>query len=162
MLQIRLLYIGKTKFRWVQTGVQHYQKDIKPFAKFELHEVKAVSGRYPDAELMRREAMRFRGNIDRSETVVCLDRAGQRFTSEAFARWLSSQQERGSSLAFVIGGTYGLDPEFKRKSQATMSLSPMTFPHDMVRLVFTEQLFRALAILHGHPYHKKTPTSSKR
>jgi 23S rRNA (pseudouridine1915-N3)-methyltransferase len=162
MHQIRLLYIGKTKFRWVQAGVQHYQKEIKPFAKFELHEVKAVAGRYPEAELMRREAMRFKGNIDRSETVVCLDRGGQRFTSEAFARWLSSQAERGSSLAFVIGGSYGLDPEFKRKAQATMSLSAMTFPHDLVRLVFTEQLFRALAILHGHPYHKKTPTSSKR
>lgn len=162
MLQIRLLYIGKTKFRWVQAGVQHYQKELKPFAKFDLHEVKAVSGRFPEAELMRREAMRFRGNIDRSESVICLDRAGQRFTSEAFARWLSSQTERGASLAFVIGGVYGLDPEFKRKAQSTMSLSPMTFPHDMVRLVFAEQLFRALSILHGHPYHKKTPTTAKR
>ena len=78
------------------------------------------------------------------------------------ARWLSSQTERGASLAFVIGGAYGLDPEFKRKAQATMSLSPMTFPHDLVRLLFAEQLFRALSILHGHPYHKKTLTSSKR
>ena len=162
MLQIRMLYIGKTKFRWVQAGVMHYQKELKPFAKFDLQEVKAVSGRFPEAELMRREAMRFKGNIGRSESVICLDRAGQRFTSEAFALCLSSQAERGASLAFVIGGVYGLDPEFKRKAQSTMSLSPMTFPHDMVRLVFTEQLFRALSILHGHPYHKKTPTTAKR
>jgi 23S rRNA (pseudouridine1915-N3)-methyltransferase len=55
----------------------------------------------------------------------------------------------------VIGGAFGLEPEFKRRSAATISLSPMTFPHDMVRMMFIEQLYRAMTILHGHPYHKE-------
>ena len=159
MLHMRLLYIGKTKFRWVQAGVLHYQKEMKSFAKLDIVEVKSVSGKHPEAELMRREALRFKGNLDRAESMVCLDRTGQRLTSEAFARWLSSQVERSANLAFVIGGAYGLDPEFKRKSVSTLSLSPMTFPHDLVRLVFVEQLYRALSILSNHPYHKKTPSS---
>ena len=156
MVTLRLLYIGKTKFRWVQSGITHYQKEIKPFAKFEIQEVKAVAGRYPEAEFMRREALRFKGNVGRGETMVCLDRKGQRFTSEALARWLSSQIERAANLVFVIGGVYGIDPEFKRKAAVSMSLSPMTYPHDLVRLIFTEQLYRALSILNNHPYHKKT------
>jgi 23S rRNA (pseudouridine1915-N3)-methyltransferase len=158
MLRIRLLHIGKTKHRWIQTGILHYQKEMKPFAKLDIEEVKSVSGRYPEAELMRREATRFKGNIDRGETVICLDRKGQRFTSEALARWLSSQIERASNLVFVIGGAYGIEPEFKRKSAATMSISPMTFTHDMVRLLFAEQLYRAMTILNNHPYHKDTPS----
>jgi 23S rRNA (pseudouridine1915-N3)-methyltransferase len=132
----------------------HYQKLIKPFVKLSLEEVKPVSGRYPDAELMRREAMRFRGHIDRGETIVCLDRGGQRFTSDALARWLASQLERSANLVFVIGGAQGLDPEFKRRSTLSMSLSAMSFPHDLVRLIFVEQVYRAFTILSGHPYHK--------
>ena len=154
MLETRLLSIGKTKFRWVAAGIQHYQKLIKPFARLTLQEVKPVAGKWPVAELLRKEAERFRGNIERTETVVCLDRDGQRFTSEALARWLGSQTERSASLVFVIGGSEGLDPEFKRRAAATISLSALTFPHDLVRLVFVEQLYRALTILHGHPYHK--------
>jgi 23S rRNA (pseudouridine1915-N3)-methyltransferase len=155
MLQLRLLYIGKPKLRWVQTGVVHYQKLIKPFCKLSIEEVKTVSGRYPEAELLKREAARFRGHIARGETPVCLDQGGQRFSSEALARWLASQFDRSANLVFVIGGTFGLEPEFKRRSAGTISLSPMTFPHDMVRMMFIEQLYRAMTILNGHPYHKE-------
>jgi len=161
MLTIRLLYMGKTKFRWVHSGVTHYQRELKQFAKLDIVEVKSLVGRYPDAELMAKEAQRFKGNLQRGETVICLDREGQRFTSDALARWLSSQFERAASLAFVIGGHYGIDPDFKRRAAATMSLSPMTYPHDLVRLMFTEQLFRAMSILGNHPYHKQTPARKK-
>jgi 23S rRNA (pseudouridine1915-N3)-methyltransferase len=161
MLEARLLNIGKTKFRWVSAGIQHYQKLMKPFAKLSIDEVKPVTGTWAPAELLKKEAERFRGNIDRGETIVCLDREGQRFTSGALARWVGSQAERGASLVFVIGGSEGLDPEFRRRSALTMSLSPMTFPHDLVRLVFVEQFYRALTILHGHPYHKETKRSRK-
>ena len=156
MVTMRLLYIGKTKFRWANSAILHYQKEMKRFAKLELVEVKSVSGRYPESELMQREAQRFKGNIARGETTICLDREGQRFTSGALARWLSSQFERSANLAFVIGGVQGIDPDFKRKSAASVSLSPMTFPHDLVRLIFIEQLYRAMTILNNHPYHKKT------
>jgi 23S rRNA (pseudouridine1915-N3)-methyltransferase len=156
MLEARILSIGKAKFRWVTAGIQHYQKLLKPFVKLSIDEVKPVIGKFPAAELMKKEAERFKGNIDRSETIVCLDREGQRFTSGALSRWLGSQTERGARLVFVIGGSEGLDPEFKRRASLTVSLSPMTYPHDLVRLVLVEQLYRAMTILHGHPYHKET------
>ena len=161
MLEARILSIGKTKFRWVTSGIQHYQKLLKPFVKLTIGEVKPVTGKFPPAELIKKEAERFKGNIDRSETVVCLDREGQRFTSGALSRWVGSQIERGSRLVFVIGGSDGIDPEFKRRAALTISLSPMTFPHDLVRLMFLEQFYRAMTILHGHPYHKETKRTRK-
>jgi 23S rRNA (pseudouridine1915-N3)-methyltransferase len=154
MLNAKLLCIGKTKFRWVADGVAHYQKLIKPLATLTIQEIKAVPGEFAAAEQMKKEAERFRGNLERGETLVCLDRDGQRFTSEAFARWIGSKAERDARLTFVVGGELGLDPEFKRKASSSLSLSAMTYPHDLVRLIFAEQLYRALAILHGHPYHK--------
>ena len=158
MVEVRLLYMGKSNFKWVESGIAHYQKNLKPFAKLTIEQVKSMAGKYPPNELLKKEATRFRGNLKRGETVICLDRGGQRFTSDALARWLGSQFDRGSDLAFVIGGAYGLDPEFKRRAAATMSISSMTLPHDMVRLIFAEQFYRAMTILNNHPYHKVTPT----
>lgn len=154
MADINLVCIGKTKFKWVTEGVAHYAKLVKPFANFTIKEVRGIAGDMSPAELMKKEAERFRGNISKNDTVICLDRDGRRLTSEAFARWLDSMIERGASLTFVIGGQHGIDAEFKRRATASLSLSAMTFPHDLVRLVFAEQLYRALSITKGHPYHK--------
>ena len=88
-----------------------------------------------------------------SDTVVLLDEHGQQFRSIQFARWLEQKQQTARRLVFVIGGPYGLSPAVYGRANEQFSLSPMTFSHQMIRLTFTEQVYRACTIIKGEPYH---------
>ena len=88
-----------------------------------------------------------------SDTVVLLDEHGQQFRSIQFARWLEQKQQTARRLVFVIGGPYGFSPAVYGRANEQFSLSPMTFSHQMIRLTFTEQVYRACTIIKGEPYH---------
>jgi len=139
--RIRLLAVGKLRKGWVSEGVALYRKRLPGLEVLELRD----GG-------MAREAEAIRGARRPDERLVALTEEGRTFGSVAFAQALEgSGSER---LAFVIGGADGLDPTIRAEASWQLSLSPMTFPHELARLLLLEQLYRALSIQQGGPYHR--------
>ncbi len=140
MIKIRILAVGKTKEAWLEEALEEYLKRLK--ATFQIEFAFAKS----DAQLLEW--------LQKEGKVVALDPAGKNFTSEQFSSFLFEQIEAGGSrLTFVIGGPEGL-PQNLRLSAFLLSLSPLTFTHQLARLVLVEQLYRAAEIAKGSPYHK--------
>jgi len=139
--RIRILAVGKVRKGWVSEGVALYLKRLPGLEVVELRD----GG-------MAREAEVITAALRPDERLVVLTEEGQGLDSVAFARQLEgSGSER---LAFVIGGADGLDPALKARAAWRLSLSPMTFPHELARLLLLEQLYRALSIQQGGPYHR--------
>ena len=131
---------------------QHYRTLLKAFARLEVEEL--PEGKGDPARQLRDEGERLRAHFAGVRCPVLLSADGPPRTSEAFARWLGARMDRGDSLAFAIGSSEGFDPSLKAEVKEHLSLSPMTFPHDLRRVLFLEQLYRAFAILRGTSYHK--------
>ena len=139
--RIRILAVGKVRKGWVSEGVALYRKRLPGLEVLELRD----GG-------MAREAEAITAALRPEERLVVLTEEGETFSSPAFAERLDgSGSER---LAFVIGGADGLDPALKARASWRLSLSPMTFPHELARLLLLEQLYRALSIQQGGPYHR--------
>ena len=139
--RIRILAVGKVRKGWVSEGVALYLKRLPGLEVVELRD----GG-------MAREAEVISAALRPEERLVVLTEEGQTFPSTAFAQRLEgSGSER---LAFVIGGADGIDPALKARASWRLSLSPMTFPHELARLLLLEQLYRALSIQQGSPYHR--------
>jgi 23S rRNA (pseudouridine1915-N3)-methyltransferase len=139
--RIRILAVGKVRKSWVQEGVSLYLKRLPGLVVTELRD-----------STMAKEAEAIAAALRPDERLVLLTEEGNTYTSVAFAQQLrDSGSER---LAFVIGGAEGLDPALKARASWRLSLSPMTFPHELARLLLLEQLYRASSILQGGPYHK--------
>jgi 23S rRNA (pseudouridine1915-N3)-methyltransferase len=139
--RIRILAVGKVRKSWVQEGVALYLKRLPGLVVTELRD-----------STMAKEAEVIAAALRPDERLVLLTEEGTTYNSVAFAQQLrDSGSER---LAFVIGGADGLDPALKARANWRLSLSPMTFPHELARLLLLEQLYRASSILQGGPYHK--------
>ena len=155
-MKIIILSVGENKFPYLERGEKLYLERLSHYTDITfnpLFSAKYIKNKSPE-QIMRAEADRFRGKT--KDAVVCsLDRHGKMLDSETFARQIQIWQNRSVlKVAFCIGGPFGLDPEFIRQSDFVLSLSLMTFPHDLVRLLFLEQLYRAFTILTGQKYHK--------
>lgn len=139
MIQIKILVVGRAKEPWLEEGVGEYKRRLGATAKLETIWVS------DDAQLLRLVA--------KEPLAVCLDITGQGYSSDQFSQWLSARVvEGGSRLTFVIGGADGLPKELRQSSLEKISLSPLTFTHQLARLVLAEQLYRAFEILRGSPY----------
>jgi 23S rRNA (pseudouridine1915-N3)-methyltransferase len=139
--RIRILAVGKVRKSWVQEGVALYLKRLPGLVVTELRD-----------STMTKEAEVIAAALRPDERLVLLTEEGTTYNSVAFAQQL---RDSGSArLAFVIGGAEGLDPALKARANWRLSLSPMTFPHELARLLLLEQLYRASSILQGGPYHK--------
>jgi 23S rRNA (pseudouridine1915-N3)-methyltransferase len=155
MLHITILMVGKTREAFLRDGLAFYSKRLQPFLDLTLtyvREEKEASGITPEI-IKAREGRRLRAQIPPRAFAVALTPDGREFTSEAFAAWLSQRQEASLPLAFLIGGHLGLDPETLAASQERLALSRLTLTHELSRLVLLEQLYRAMTIITGHPYH---------
>jgi 23S rRNA (pseudouridine1915-N3)-methyltransferase len=130
----------------------HYKDLLKACARLDMTEL--PEGKGEPARQLREEAARLRPLLAEARCPVLLSPEGPARTSEAFAAWLGARMDRGESLAFAIGSSHGFDPELKASIREKLSLGPMTFPHDLTRVMFLEQLYRAFQILRGGPYHK--------
>lgn len=140
MLHIKILSVGKTKETWLEEALQEYLKRLKPVAAFEFVWAKN------DAQLL--------SLTEKEPLLICLDPDGREMTSTEFADFLQKKfVEGGSKVAFVIGGAEGLPPSLKASAQQ-ISLSRMTFTHQVTRLVLLEQIYRAFEIAKGSKYHK--------
>ena len=155
-MKILLLVIGKTDEDYLVTGIKKYVGRLGHYVSFEMKEFPDPRNRKTLSEEQQKKAEGFLllQQLQPSDHVVLLDENGKQFTSVAFAENLERQMASGTKrLVFVIGGPYGFAPEVYDRANAKMSLSPMTFSHQMVRLIFVEQLYRAFTILKGEPYH---------
>lgn len=152
MYPIRLITLGRTRLEGAKSMESHYIGLLKAFVRLEVLEL--PEGKGDAVRLLKNEAERLRPHLMNVRCPVLLDANGPSRSSEDFAAWLGVRMDRGESLAFAIGSSHGFDPRLKSEIQERLSLSPMIYPHDLSRVMFLEQLYRAFTILKGKPYHK--------
>ena len=151
-MRIKVATIGREKAGIFAPGVSEYTTRLQHFGKIQLTEL-APSNRSGD-EAKEEEADRLLGEVGPRDTLVVLDERGQQFSSVELSRWLGKQLETGKGLVFVIGGDEGLAERVRTKAGLVWSLSKLTFPHRMARVLLLEQVYRAFTIVKGLPYHK--------
>ena len=161
-MTIKLLVVGKTDMSFVRDGLQLYQSRIGHYVSFQCQEIPALKdqkGASPSLVKEREGALILKAinaNGSSGDRVILLDEHGKSFSSVGFAEYLQKQMNTGvRNITFVVGGSYGFAPEVYAAATDQISLSPMTFNHQMVRLFFAEQLYRAFTILKHEPYHNE-------
>jgi 23S rRNA (pseudouridine1915-N3)-methyltransferase len=143
-MKIRLIMLGKTRRAEIRALLDDYSGRIRHYAEIEINELRDAS----PAALRKLK-------LDSAATVVLLDAAGKQFTSQQFAPWLGDLRDRGiREVAFLCGDAEGFPPELRNAATHKISLSTLTMPHEFARVVLAEQIYRAFAILAGHPYPK--------
>ena len=150
-----LLLVGKTQSKIFREGIDDYTSRIKhymPFSSTTIPELKNTKN-ITEEQQKQKEGELIMKEIQPTDTVVLLDEHGSELTSVQYADWLTRKQNTARRLVFVIGGPYGFSQEVYTRANDKISLSRMTFSHQMVRLIFTEQLYRACTIIKGEPYH---------
>ena len=155
-MKIKLLSIGKTNERLLKNGIDEYDNRIKNYVTFENIEIPGLKNtvHLNKNEWKAKEAAKILPSFASSDLVILLDEKGKEMTSTEFASFLSQKFSGGGRcMVFVIGGPFGFDDSVKNRANFQLSLSRMTFSHQMVRLFFMEQLYRALTILRNEPYH---------
>ena len=155
-MQIQLLLTGKARFPFIREGTQEYIKRLRHYTDFRFREIPELKqkGAWPQQRVMQEEGKLILKALGDRDFVVLLDERGKQFDSILFAEWLDRKhQESIKSLVFVIGGSFGFSPEVYERGNMQLSLSKMTFSHQVVPLFFTEQLYRAFTIIRGVPYH---------
>ena len=155
-MKITLLTVGKTDKDWVKQGIDIYAGRMKhyfPFTIIEIPELKNASSLSED-QIKTKEGELILKNIKPTEDVILLDERGREFSSMEFAKVLQDKiSYTGKDIIFIIGGAYGFSEAVRQRSNSKISLSRMTFSHQMVRAIFVEQLYRAFTIMKGEPYH---------
>lgn len=151
-MRIKVASVGREKAGIFAPGVSEYTQRLGFFAKVQLVEL-APSGR-SGKEAQEQEADALLGELGPRDLLVVLDERGQQLTSVELSRWLGKQLETGKGLVFAIGGDEGLSERVRARATLVWSLSKLTFPHRMAKVLLLEQLYRAFTILKGLPYHK--------
>jgi 23S rRNA (pseudouridine1915-N3)-methyltransferase len=155
-MKITLLTVGKTDKAWVRQGLDIYVSRLKhyvPFSVVEIPELKNVSALTKD-QIKVREGELILKNIKPSDDLILLDERGKEYTSLELAKVIQDKMTyAGKDIVYVIGGAYGFSDAVYRRADSKVSLSRMTFSHQMVRAIFAEQIYRAFTIIKGEPYH---------
>jgi 23S rRNA (pseudouridine1915-N3)-methyltransferase len=155
-MNIILTVIGKTDSSFVAEGYEEYFKRIKRYLKFEFKVIRDIknSGSLDENVQKKLEGEKILEGITVSDVVVLLDENGKEFSSREFAGFISKQMNASvKNLIFVVGGPYGFSEDVYKRANYRISLSRMTFSHQLIRLIFAEQLYRAFAIINNEPYH---------
>ncbi len=155
-MNIHLICTGKTTEKYLDTGISEYIKRVSKYTSFHISYTKDIKINHFSSidELKKSEAQLIFAKLKSSDFVVLLDEKGSELSSVEFAHFIQQHLNRATkNLVFVIGGPYGFAPELYERSNAKISLSRMTFSHQMVRLLFVEQLYRSFTIIFNEPYH---------
>lgn len=156
-MKLSILAVGTRMPAWVEEAFAEYQKRMPREARVELVEIKPDKrdgGKTAD-QAMQTEAARITAALPKGCLRVALDERGKPFTSVQLAEKLGEWLASGRDVALIVGGADGLAPEIKNGADLLWSLSPLTLPHPLVRIVLAEQLYRAMSILQNHPYHRE-------
>jgi len=157
-MKVKCLFIGKTEESWLREGADIYLRRLRHYTTLEWAELPALkqAGRMPEAEQKKAEGELLLKQIEPGDRLVLLDERGKEFSSEQFSAWMQQQMNSGlRRLVFAVGGPYGFSEAVYQRADARIALSQMTFSHQMVRVFFAEQLYRAFTILKGESYHHK-------
>ncbi len=146
--------MGRDRSGWFEPAVQGYAERVRRHAELELVELPAAKGALPPADARRREGDALLAKVKPESWLVALDERGTMLDSTELARMVATARDAGRELVFCIGGDEGLDASVRDQAWKVLSLSRMTLPHRLARVVLMEQLYRALSILRGEPYHK--------
>ena len=153
-MEIKLIVVGKTKSSELVRLINEYVKRINFYKKFKIIVVNSLkSKKNSEKEIKKIEGENVLKSVKKNELIFLLDENGKSFNSRKFADFISNKFKTNKSIVFVVGGAHGFSNEIKQKSNEIISLSEMTFSHQIIRLFFTEQVYRALTILNNHPYH---------
>lgn len=155
-MKLTLYNVGKTDNAYIMHGIDDYKKRIMHFADFSIIDIHAVkhSKSTTPAELTAREGEIILDFVSGNNLIVLLDEKGKEYTTREFSDWLKRTMNQSiKKVAFISGGAYGFSEDVYQASHLQISLSKMTFTHQMARLIFIEQLYRALTIIRGIPYH---------
>jgi 23S rRNA (pseudouridine1915-N3)-methyltransferase len=153
---VRLVAVGSRMPKWVREAYEDYITRLGSGLKVALVEIEPgprSAGRSPQ-KAMEAEAQKLLGALRKDEYVVALDERGAEMTTRELAAWLKTRMQDGRDVAFLVGGPDGFAPEVVARSDFKWSLSRLTFPHALVRVVLAEQLYRAHGVLANHPYHR--------
>ena len=157
-MNIKLLTIGKTDNKQLDALIEDYKKRLGFYIKFQIEiipDIKNVKN-LSEAQQKQKEGELILGKINTTDALILLDENGKQFNSIEFSKYLQKHMNSGiKQLVFVIGGPYGFSDDVYKKANGKISLSKMTFSHQMVRLFFTEQLYRGFTILRNEPYHHR-------
>jgi 23S rRNA (pseudouridine1915-N3)-methyltransferase len=155
-MNIEFWHIGKTKESYVVEGMAYYFKHIKRYGSFRIRNLNAAAGRniQDHAAYKKYEGQQIMKALESTDFLVLLDERGLQKTSEKFASWLQKTIDTSPKrIIFLIGGAYGYSEEIYARGQCELALSKMTFPHQLVRILFLEQLYRAFTIINHQSYH---------
>jgi 23S rRNA (pseudouridine1915-N3)-methyltransferase len=146
-VRVRILAVGTRMPEWVTIAYEDYTRRLRSSMRVDLEEL-------PVGKSKLEEQKRFLDRLG-DDNLVALDEHGKSKTTLELAKWLGERLQDGRNLSFLIGGPDGLGPDILKKASFTWSLSALTFPHAMVRVMLAEQLYRAHSVLHNHPYHRE-------
>ena len=155
-MKITLIAVGKTEDKYLIEGIEKYLSRLKHYINFNIVIIPDIKNtkNLSEAQQKIKEAEFIQKQINPTDVVVLLDEKGKKHSSVSFSEYLNKQMIGSvNNLVFIIGGPYGFDESIYRRSNTSISLSDMTFSHQMVRLFFVEQLYRAFTILKNEPYH---------
>lgn len=158
---IRIIAVGKIRESYWQQGIADYARRLRNYARLEVIEIPEAkvgdrAALQEEKAVMARECMAILGKLSGSDgLVVALDRNGKEVSSLELARWLDEKRLDGTgAISWVIGGPLGLDEGVIKRADLTLSFSKLTFPHQMMRLILLEQIYRSFRIIHNEPYHR--------
>ena len=157
MVKIKVIVIGKTKEGWIKEGILHYQKLLKKYVQLEMLEIKEekITKSRESQTILDREAEKILRYMEKPSLCIALDVRGKNLSSESFAKLLEKNLSRGyGEFSFILGGALGLSRKVLDACPIKLSLSQMTFTHEMSRIILLEQIYRAFSILKGTKYHK--------
>jgi 23S rRNA (pseudouridine1915-N3)-methyltransferase len=155
-VKCRLIAAGTRLPDWVNSGFADYQKRLRTPLELELHEISVATRRAGENPLraVHREGVDMLAAIGRDDYVVALEITAKSMSTEQVSVWLAERMREGRPLALLIGGPDGLAVSCRERADQSWSLSPLTLPHGLVRVVVAEQIYRAMSLLAGHPYHR--------
>ena len=155
-MKIELAVIGKTSIGYLKQGIDEYIKRLKHYVPFEIKYIDDIKNtkNISEDQQKRTEGAKILSLLDKSDFVVLLDEHGKEYTSMQYSSYIQKRMLSGAKkVVFVIGGPYGFSQEVYDRANDKISFSKMTFNHEMIRLIFTEQLYRAYPIINPEPYH---------
>jgi 23S rRNA (pseudouridine1915-N3)-methyltransferase len=155
-MKVTLLEVGKTEADYLKKGIDIYLKRISHYLTFKEVVIPALKNTANLSEEVQKqkEGTLILAQLQQGDELILLDENGSNYSSVAFAKFIEKKMIAGTrNLVFVIGGPYGFSDEVYEKASGKISLSPLTFSHQMVRLIFVEQFYRAMSIINGEPYH---------
>ena len=156
MQKLAVIEVGKTKEMWIAKGKEEYLKRLKRYALIKIISIKdePVKPSRSIKQILDNEGSRIEKALPKNYSIIVLDSRGERYSSREFARFLGKKKDRGESIVFITGSSYGLSEGLKKGADTVISFSKMTFPHQMIRVILLEQIYRACSILAGTDYHK--------